>query len=167
MHVVKEAQLLQGSQGDAVWAAGSVPVNEAGARYPDGDHRTSDRRVFACQVAGVHQWPKALSDSRFDLGSSLLLRAEQGGVSYGGYEVGIWDARGTVQVGYVPTTLGGTIAGLMRSGTELRGEVIREIRLGSPTGRRLALHVLIAPPGPIGHVVHEQAHASEEGRSAG
>jgi hypothetical protein len=61
----------------------------------------------------------------------------------------VWDASGSVQAGYLPATLSRTIARSLRGGAKLEGQVIRELRLGSPTGARIALYVLIAPPGRV------------------
>jgi hypothetical protein len=136
-----------GSKGDAIWGAGYVPVDDAGEPLPESEHRTSNPRVHHCLVAGTHYNPSALADERFDPGARVTLRADPGNPS-DPHAVGIWDASGAVQVGYVPATLSRSIAGPLRRGTRMGGEVLRELRVGSAQGPRTALYVLIAP-GPI------------------
>ncbi len=149
--------------GDTIWCGGYAPVDEQGLRLSEAEHRTSDPRVFCCQVAGTHHRPSSLTDARFDLGSPIALRTEAS--PFDGYTVGIWDGSGTLQVGYVPPTLARTVSGLLRSGTELGGQVLREFRLGSPDGERSALHVLIAPEGAgVELVVHAPAGEARGGR---
>jgi hypothetical protein len=163
VHVVEDTQLFEGNIGDTVWRGGYAPVDERGVRLSEVEHRTSDARVFCCQVAGTHHRPSALTDARFDLGEPVLLRAEA--APFDGFTVGIWDGSGTVQVGYVPATLSRTVANLLRSGTALGGQVLREFRMGSATGERSALHVLIAPAAAtVSLVVHEHADAPRGAR---
>jgi hypothetical protein len=158
VHVVEDTQLFEGNIGDTIWRGGYAPVDERGRRLSEIEHRTSDPRVFCCQVAGTHHRPNALTDARFDLGQPILLRAEA--APFDGYTVGIWDGSSTVQVGYVPPTLSRTVAGLLRSGEGLGGQVLREFRMGSATGQRSALHVLIAPAAAsVSLVVHEHEGA--------
>ena len=59
-----------------------------------------------------------------------------------------------MMVGYVPATLSAEVAAVLRSGTALGGQVIREFRLGSSHGKRIGLHVIIAPVGPAALVIH-------------
>jgi hypothetical protein len=165
VHVVEDTRLFEGNQGDTIWCGGYAPVDQRGVRLSEAEHRTSDPRVFCCQVAGTHHRPTSLTDARFDLGSPILLRTEAS--PFDGYTVGIWDGSGTLQVGYVPPTLSRTVAGLMRSGTALGGQVLREFRLRSPEGERSALHVLIAPAGAgLELVVHAQAGEARGGLRA-
>ena len=158
VHVVEDSRLFEGNVGDTIWCGGHAPCDEHGVPLPESEHRTSDPRVFCCQVAGTHHRPNALTDERFDLGSEISLRAEA--APFDGYTVGIWDASATMQVGYVPPTLSRTVAAMLRSGTALGGRVLREFRLGSAEGERSALHVLIAPDGAsLELVVHTRAGA--------
>jgi hypothetical protein len=163
VHVVEDTRLFEGNQGDTIYCGGYAPSDERGARLRETEHRTSDARVFCCQVAGTHHRPNALGDERFDLGSPIVLRAEA--APFDGYSVGIWDGSGAVQVGYVPPTLSRAIGGLLRSGTGLGGEVLREFRLGSAEGERSALHVLVAPAGmSLELVVHSEGGRPGAGR---
>lgn len=156
VQVVEDTRLFEGNVGDTIWCGGDAPCDERGVPLPESEHRTSDPRVYCCQVAGTHHRPNALTDERFDLGSPIVLRAE--GAPFDGYTVGIWDGSGTVQVGYVPPTLSRTVAGMLRSGTALGGQVLREFRVGSAEGERSALHVLVAPAGAsLELVVHSRA----------
>jgi len=165
VHVLEDTRLFEGNVGDTIWCGGYAPVDERGVRLSEAEHRTSDPRVFCCQVAGTHHRPSALTDARFDLGSPIALRTEAS--PFDGYTVGIWDGSGTVQVGYVPATLSRTVAGLLRSGTALGGQVLREFRLGSSGGERSALHVLIAPAhAGLELVVHARPEDARGGRRA-
>ncbi len=69
--------------------------------------------------------------------------------------MGVWDATGKVQVGYVPSTLSAEVAAVIRSGTPLGGQVIREFRLNSSRGKRIGLHLIIAPVGPVSFVIDD------------
>ncbi len=148
VQVVDATRSFTGSKGDTIHSAGVVPVDHAGEPSADTDHRTSHPRVMHCKVSGTHHNPRALADSRLDLGARVTLRVEPGNPSDPS-PVGVWDASGSVLAGYLPATLSRTVAGALRSGAKLEGRVIREIRLGSASGQRTALYVLIAPPGRL------------------
>lgn len=147
MHVREDTRTFVGSKGDEIHSRGHVPLDTTGAPLRDSDHRTSDPCVFHCRVAGTHYSPSALADSRFDPGARVRVRAEPGNPTDPN-ALGIWDASGDVQVGFVPASLSRQIAPLARR-EELSGEVIRELRVGSERGERTALYVLIAPAGRI------------------
>lgn len=148
VRVADASRTFRGRQGDTIWCSGYVPVDASGAAIAESENRTSDPRVFHCLVAGTHHNPKALADARFATGSRITLRADPGNPSDPN-AVGIWDASGTLQVGYVPATLSRTVAAMIRRDGQPTGEVVRELRLGSADGERTALYVLIAPPGRI------------------
>jgi hypothetical protein len=147
VRVRAEDRSFRGAKGDQLYARGYSPVDESGRPLGEAEHRTSDQRVFHCRVSATHHNPSALGDARFDTGSRVTLRAESGNPT-DPHAVGIWDAGGSVRVGYVPASLSRTIAPAARAG-KLQGEVVRELRLGSASGERLALYVLVAPPGRI------------------
>jgi len=142
-----EDRAFRGAKGDELYSHGHVPVDASGEPLGETDHRTSDKRVYHCLISGTHHNPSALADARFDTGSKVTLRAESGNPTDPN-AVAIWDASGTVQVGYVPASLSRSVAQAARVG-RLQGQVVRELRLGSATGARLALYVLIAPPGRL------------------
>ena len=148
VRVADASRSFQGRKGDTIWCSGYVPVEHSGAPIGESEHRTSDPRVYHCLVAGTHHNPSALSGARFNPGSRITLRADPGNPSDPN-AVGIWDASGTVRVGYVPATLSRAIAAMLRRRAAPTGEVIRELRLGSEDGERTALYVLIAPSGRI------------------
>jgi hypothetical protein len=148
VQVMDASRSFQGSKGDTIYSSGYVPVDAAGNAFAESDHRTSHPRVAHCQVAGTHHNPSALADSRLDVGARVSLRPEPGNPSDPN-AVGVWDASGSVQAGYLPATLSRTIARSLRGSAKLEGQVIRELRLASPTGPRIALYVLIAPPGRL------------------
>ena len=147
VRVRAERGTFRGAKGDELFSNGCVPLDASGAPLGDNEHRTSHQRVYHCMVSGTHHYPTALADARFDTGSRVALRPERGNPTDPN-AVGIWDAGGTVQVGYVPASLSRTVAAAARGG-RLQGQVVRELRLGSASGERLALYVLIAPPGRL------------------
>jgi hypothetical protein len=165
VHVTVEDGPLRGNLGDSLFRAGHSPVELSGTPIPASEHRTSNPRVYYCRVAGTHHRPNALSDPRFSLGSEIVLRAEP--VPFDGFTIGIWDASGSVQAGYVPVGLSRSVMPLMRSGTSLGGQVIGELRLGSESGERSAINILIAPAGrSITLVEHAAPDARAGSRSA-
>ncbi|HEX5224031.1 MAG TPA: HIRAN domain-containing protein [Solirubrobacteraceae bacterium] len=147
VRVYAERRTFRGAKGDELYSDGQVPVDGSGRPLGETEHRTSDQRVYHCRVSGTHHYPSALGDPRFGNGSRVTFRAEPGNPTDPN-AVAIWDAGGTVQVGYVPASLSRTVAAAARNG-RLQGQVVRELRLGSASGKRLALYVLIAPPGRI------------------
>jgi hypothetical protein len=153
IHVVERRGSFAGNEGDRIYSSGFSPADAAGNTIAETEHRTSDPQVFHCKVAGTHHWPSALADSRFQEGARVVLRAESGS-AFDRNAVGIWDAGGTVQVGYLPTTLSRIVSRSLREGNVLGGQVIRELRIGSPKGRRIALYVLVGPPGRVKYTVH-------------
>jgi hypothetical protein len=157
--VAEQPSSFTGRRGDTVYSAGHVPASSSGAPLPEEGHVTSNPRVYHCQVAGTHHMPSALADSRFDVGSRVQLRLAPGAPD-DATAVGIWDATGIVQVGYVPATLSRTVAAALRGGEQLGGEVVRELRLGGQHGRRAALYVLIAPARRLELVYHGRGDAA-------
>ncbi|HEY4894799.1 MAG TPA: HIRAN domain-containing protein [Solirubrobacteraceae bacterium] len=137
-----------------MWCGGFTPTSEDGDFLYEAEHRTTDPRAFYCKVAGAQHRPAALADKRFDHGSLVLLRPEPGN-EFDPNAVGVWDATGKVQVGYVPSTLSAEVAAVIRSGTPLGGQVIREFRLNSSRGKRIGLHLIIAPVGPVSFVIDD------------
>jgi hypothetical protein len=112
------------------------------------DRLSPDPRVWYCAIAGAKHRPPALQDERFRPLSEVLLRPEPEN-PHDPDAVGVWDQAGTLQVGYVPANLSGDIASQLRAGEPLGGLILREIRRGSATGSRVALHLLLAPLGTL------------------
>jgi hypothetical protein len=148
VHVKDATASFEGNKGDTIFCNGRTPVNEAGTAYRESEHRTSDTRVAHARVTGTHHNPRALADARFDPGARITLRTEPGNPTDPN-AVGVWDAAGIIQVGYLPASLSRTVARSLRGGVALTGQVICELRLGSPGGERIALYVLVAPPGRL------------------
>jgi hypothetical protein len=152
LRVVARNERFTGNRGDTMFSHGYLPLDAGGAELGDSDFRTADPRIFYCRVAGTHHRPSALRDRRFDPGSKVVLRADPAN-SYDGSIISVWDASETMQVGHVPAALSRSLAPLIRAGTELTGEVIHELRVGSERGERVALHILIAPSGGLRYSV--------------
>lgn len=152
VHVAEESAAREGARGDRVVSIGDVPVGASGEALPEGEYRTSDPRVVHFQVAGTHHMPSALQDERFAVGSRVAVRAAEAGGD-DAHAVGVWDAGGTLQVGYAPPALARALSAELRRGEQLSGVVVREMRLGSASGERLAVFV-IAGPGRIELVRH-------------
>jgi hypothetical protein len=154
VHLIEDTHVFQGNEGETIWCGGHAPVDGDG-RFLNVDTRlASDDRVLYCRAAGARHRPQALSDARFDPGAQILLRSEPDN-PHDAQAVGIWDVTGALQLGYIPATLCGEVAASIRSGASLGGQVIREFRLGSSRGERIALHVLIAPAGPVTYVFED------------
>lgn len=155
VHVAEESAAREGARGDRVVSIGDVPVSAMGEALPEGEHGTSDPRAVHFQVAGTHYMPSALQDDRFGVGSRITVRlAEAGGDD--AHAVGVWDSSGTLQVGYAPPALARPLSAELRRGEQLSGVVVREMRLGSASGERLAVFVIVGP-GRIELVRHASA----------
>jgi hypothetical protein len=153
VHVRDASGTFEGRRGDEIHSFGRSPAGLAGGTLEDAGGQTSDANVRHFQVAGIHHMPRALGDSRFDVGSRVQLRLE-GGSPDDSTAVGVWDASGQLQVGYAPAALARGLVSQLRSGTALAGPVIRELRAGPPPAERIAIYVLVAPPGRIELVEH-------------
>lgn len=155
VHVVEDTHTFEGDNGETIWCGGYTPISDDGLYLAEAEHRTTDPRTFYCKVAGAQHRPDALGDRRFAHGSQIVLRPEPDN-AYDENAVGIWDATGKVQIGFVPATLSAEVAAVLRSGTALGGQVIREFRLGSSHGKRIGLHVILAPVGPVTYVIDDE-----------
>jgi hypothetical protein len=100
--------------------------------------RESDSRIRVIPVAGVSYRLDALQDDAFAPGRRLTLLPEPGN-EHDPHAIGIWDAEGRLQAGYVP-------ADLARG---LRADEWQAVSLWEFTeaGRRGGLRVLLAPAG--------------------
>ena len=151
VRVVEDTHTYAADDGSIWWSGGYAPIHEDS----DGEHhfialgeRLSDPRVLYCKVAGARHRPEALEDSRFKPGSAAMLRPEPDN-PYDANAVGVWDGSGSVQVGYIPADCCPGIASRIRAGEQLVGFVLREIRRGSKSGQRAALHLLVMPAGAL------------------
>jgi hypothetical protein len=152
LRVLPQNGPFPGNRGDTLYSHGYVPLDGHGSTLGESDFRTPDARIFHCRVVGTHHRPSALRDRRFDPGSKVVLRADATN-SYDGSIISVWDSAGTVQLGHVPAALSRALAPLMRAGTSFGGEVLRELRLGSERGERVAVHILVAPSGELRYAV--------------
>jgi hypothetical protein len=155
IRVVEDTHTFEGDDGDIIWCGGYAPISDEGTFLSVSEHLTSDPRAFYCRVAGAKYRPAALADKRFAHGSQIVLRAEPDN-EHDENAVGIWDASRKLHVGYVPATLSAEVAALMRAGTALGGQVIREFRAGSARGKRIAIHVILAPVGPVIFAIEDE-----------
>lgn len=152
IHVIEDTHTFDSDDGRRIWCGGYAPTDKDGFFLPESEHRTTDRHAFYCHVAGVSFRASALKDKRFAHSSPIKLIAEPDN-PHDPNAVGVWDARGDIQLGYIPATLSAEVARLMRGGTTLVGQVIREFRLGSARGKRLGIHIIVFPAGAIKYVV--------------
>jgi hypothetical protein len=142
---------FEGEDGNTYWCVGPAPVYEdlgGEAHYVRLGQALPDHRAIFCKVAGVSFYAKALGDPRLAPGSQLKLELEPNN-AHDANAVGVWDERGQIQAGHVPAELSAEVAGRIRSGEQLTGEVLREIRRDSQSGPRVGLHILIRPRVPL------------------
>jgi hypothetical protein len=128
---------------------------------PISEHEASDPRCIYSNVAGVSHRPEALQQKCFSPGEKISLRPEPTN-AYDANAVAVWDDSGTVQLGYVPAALSGRVAEAFRNGKPLDGTVISEFRVGSKRGKRVGVHVLLAPLGELRVSVSDAEGDSEE-----
>jgi hypothetical protein len=148
VRVVEDTHTFYGDDASTWWSAGYAPIADDGHFLALGDHVTSDPRVLYCAIAGAKHRPTALQDARFHPLCGVLLRPEPDN-PYDPDAVGVWDKRGTLQIGYVPADLSAGIAVQFRVDEPFDGVLLREIRQGSDKGPRVALHMVIAPLGAV------------------
>ncbi|MGI8512260.1 MAG: HIRAN domain-containing protein [Solirubrobacteraceae bacterium] len=112
-----------------------------------GDHRVPDPRCRLCRVAGTTHAGEALQDARFAPGSALALRPDPAN-PHDADAVGVWDAGGEAQVGWVSAADAPEVGGMIRGGQALSGIVLREFR-SAPDGPRIALNMVVGPAGEL------------------
>lgn len=158
VHLVEDTHTFQGDNGDEIWCGGLSPIATDGHFLHESEHRTSDPRAYFCKVAGARYYRDVLDSENIRPGSPVILKAEPDN-PHDRNAVGIWGVvrgRRVGQLGHVPATLSPEIAAMLRAGTEMGGQVIREFRLGSSRGKRIGFHVLIAPAGqPVSLVIED------------
>jgi hypothetical protein len=146
--VVEDTHLFDSDDGSTLWCGGYTPVDDDGVFMRISEHRASDPRCIYSNVAGVSHRAEALQQKGLSPGEQIILRPEPTN-AYDENAVAVWDNSGTVQVGYVPATLSARVAEEFRNGKPLGGIVISEFREGSKSGKRVGLHVLLAPLGEL------------------
>lgn len=96
------------------------------------------------KIAGLTHHPEAAQEDGFAPGSVAVL-APMPDNPVDPHAVGVWDATGEHQIGFVPAEHSQEIAERIAAGEALGGLIMREYRRESKTGPRLGLVMLIAP----------------------
>jgi hypothetical protein len=157
VRLVEDTHTFEGHDGETIWCGGLSPIAEDRHFLSEAEHLTSDPRAFFCKVAGARHYPGVLDDPRIGPGSPVVVKAEPEN-PYDENAVAIWglvDGDHVGQLGHVPATLCPEIATILKTGTQMGGQVLREFRLGSSRGKRIGFHVLIAPAGPVSLVIED------------
>lgn len=145
-HVEKESESFTADDGSIIWASGYTLVDPTTAKYMKlCDQHFENPHCLLCRVAGVTYRPDALQDDRFSPGQPVILRPEPTN-EHDRNAVGVWDASGSIQLGFVPREYSERVATDMASGTRLEGLTLREFRR-SAGGPRLGIHILVRPGG--------------------
>jgi hypothetical protein len=104
-------------------------------------------RTIGCRltkIAGLTHHPEAAQEAGFAPGSVAVL-APVPDNPVDANAVGVWDATGEHQIGFVPAEHAKEIAARIAAGEALGALIMREYRRESKTGPRLGLVMLIAP----------------------
>jgi hypothetical protein len=152
LHVAEENDSFIADDGSRIWTSGYALLDDTtGSFMRMRDQHFDNRHCLLCRVAGVTYRPEALQDPRFAPGHAVRLIPEPTN-PYDQNAVGIWDASGDIQLGFVPGDQSARVASDMRAGTQLVGFILREFRRGKE-GPRLGIHVLVVPSGTLELVV--------------
>jgi restriction system protein len=150
--VVEDTHTFDADDGTTLWCGGYTPIDEDGAFLKADDHRTSDPRCFYCSVAGTSYRRDALQKGGLKPGAQVLLRPEPQN-EHDPNAIAVWDASGTVQLGYIPADLSPHLVAQVPAGRDLTetfgGLIITEFRRGSEAGPRVGLHILVGPVGEV------------------
>ena len=145
-HVEKESESFTADDGSILWASGYTLVDATTGKFMKlRDQHFENPHCLLCRVAGVTYRPDALQDHRFFPGRPVILRPEPTN-PYDQNAVGVWDASGSIQLGYVPREHSERVAMDIASRIPLEGLTLREFRR-TPSGPRLGIHILIFPAG--------------------
>jgi hypothetical protein len=106
------------------------------------DSRLAAAGVAVLKVAGTSHRAEELQDDAFRPGSKLTLRPDPAN-EFDPHAVGVWDAAGRNQVGFVPREAAGEISKRLAE-ESLEAWILWEWR--DEGGRRVGLRMLIAPP---------------------
>jgi hypothetical protein len=110
------------------------------------DSRLAAAGITVLKVAGTSHRAEELQDEAFRAGSALTLRPDPAN-AFDPHAVGVWDADGRKQVGFVPREAAGEISGRLEH-QSLDAWILWEWR--DEGGRRVGLRMLIAPPNVLG-----------------
>jgi HIRAN domain len=145
-HVEKESESFTADDGSILWASGYMPVDATTGKFMKlRDQHFENPHCLLSRVAGVTYRPDALQDDRFSPGRRVILRPEPTN-RYDQNAVGVWDASGSIRLGFVPREYSERIATDIASRIALEGLTLREFRR-TPSGPRLGIHILIFPAG--------------------
>jgi hypothetical protein len=153
--VVEDTHCFDGDDGTRWWSNGYAPVHvddDGGYHFAALGEHLGDGRVLYCKVAGARHYDQGIADPRLRPGITLELRPEPNN-PYDSDAVGVWEAKGALQLGHIPADVCSDVSARIRAGERLDGYVVREIRRESKSGPRTALHLLVAPAGEIKLVV--------------
>ncbi|HEV7461461.1 MAG TPA: HIRAN domain-containing protein [Solirubrobacteraceae bacterium] len=138
-----------GDDGSAWWAGGYQLVDSSTGRFLARDAPELDRiGVLVTRVAGAGFKHEALQGDQFSPGRPLRLRPDPDN-EHDPDAVGVWDAEGRAQAGWIPRQLAPRVAGSFRAGQPLGALVLREFRRESRRGERVNLSILVAPVGSL------------------
>jgi hypothetical protein len=133
----------ESGSGELVEGRGYELRDERGRSIRWDDRRLATTGITVLKVAGTSYRAEALQDEAFRPGSRLTLKPDPAN-EFDRHAVGVWDACGRLQVGFVPREAAGEIAGRLERGG-LDAWALWEWR--DEDGQRVGLRMLIAPPG--------------------
>jgi hypothetical protein len=113
------------------------------------DRRLASSGITVLKVAGSSYRAEELQDDVFRPGSRLTLRADPAN-EFDPDAVGVWDAAGRIQVGFVPREASGDIAERLGQ-VSLEAWALWEWR--DESGRRVGLRMLVAPTDAPGELL--------------
>ena len=134
--------------GGRMWRIGYALLDAAGRYLRKDSTHLSDPRCLGFNVAGTSLRRDTLQDPSFSVLSPLVLRPEPEN-AHDPNAVGVWDASGTLKIGFVPRRLSAIVAERFRAGIPLGAVITSEYRLGSPAGERAGVQVVAAPVGTV------------------
>jgi HIRAN domain-containing protein len=112
------------------------------------DRRLASTGITVLKVAGTSYRAEVVQDEAFRPGSRLRLRPDPAN-EFDPHAVGVWDADGRIQVGFVPREAAGEIAERLDH-ESLEAWALWEWR--DEGGRRVGLRMLIAPADALGEL---------------
>jgi len=146
--VIEDTHSYEGDDGHTYWSIGFSPVHEdadGGYHFLRLGEPLPDARAIYCKVAGVQHHEGGIRGGQFTPVAAAKLVPEPDN-PHDPNAVGVWDADGAIQAGYLPADVAVGVAARMRSGEQMVGMVVREIRQGSKSGKRSGLHMVLIPP---------------------
>jgi hypothetical protein len=145
LSVVKDDSSFAAEDGGTIHSLGYMLLDPTRGLTQVGDDDWL--RPIGCRltkIAGLTHHPKAAQEAAFSPGSVVVL-APMPENPADAHAVGVWDATGQHQIGFVPAEHSREIAARIAAEELLGGIVMREYRRESKTGPRLGLVMLIAP----------------------